>query len=54
MRARELINRLQAHLTEYGDMRLTLREQSPTAYRLYIGALVRVEFRNRLEGNGKA
>lgn len=42
MSARELISRLQAHLTEYGDMRLALRELSPTAYRLYITALVDV------------
>lgn len=42
MTARELINRLDAHLTEYGDMRLTLRELSPAAYRLYVAALVDV------------
>lgn len=42
MSADVLVRRLDAHLSEYGDMRLGLREESPAAYRLYVLALIGV------------
>lgn len=41
----EIESRLAAHLAEYGDMRLSLRETDRLAYGLYILALVGVSCR---------